>query len=137
MPAGPAQFVFRGAHDGYARLADPVRHVRSVEFDAATRRLRVRDSAEARQVHALEQFWHFAPGLSVRLEDGVLVVRGARFRLEGRFAGTGLRLQLASASEDPPLGWYSRHYEVKVACTTLCVAVDGGDIAAEFTLALF
>ena len=48
-----------------------------------------------------------------------------------------LRLQLASASDDPPLGWYSRHYEVKVACTTLCVAADGGDIAAEFTLALF
>ncbi len=137
MPADPAQFAFRGAHDGYARLADPVRHVRSVQFDAATRRLRVDDRIEARAAHALEQFWHFAPGLSVRLEEGVLVVRGARFRLEGRFAGTGLRLQLASASDDPPLGWYSRHYEVKVACTTLCVAADGGDIAAEFTLALF
>lgn len=137
MPQDPAQFVFRGAHDGYLRLADPVRHVRSVQFDAATRRLAVQDRAEAREAHRLEQFWHFAPGLSVAVEGEVLVVCGARFRLEGRFAGTQLRLHLSSASEQPPLGWYSRHYEVKVACTTLCVTADGGDIAAEFTMALF
>lgn len=137
MPQDPAQFVFRGAHDGYLRLTDPVRHVRSVQFDAATRRLSVQDCAEARQAHRLEQFWHFAPDLSVALDGEVLVVSGARFRLEGRFTGSQLRLQLSSAREQPPLGWYSLHYEVKVACTTLCVTAEGSDIAAEFTMALF
>ena len=137
MPQDPARFEFQGAHDGYLRLADPVRHVRSVQFDGETRRLNVLDRAEARQAHRLEQFWHFAPGLAVTLEDDMLVVRGTRFRLEGRFHGSQLRLQLASAREQPPLGWYSRHYEVKVACTTLCVTAEGSDIAAEFTMALF
>ena len=37
MPQSPGDFDFRGSHDGYLRLADPVRHLRSVRFDAATR----------------------------------------------------------------------------------------------------
>lgn len=137
MPDSPGKFAFRGTHDGYLRLADPVRHARSVHFNDAERRLRVTDSLEARGAHQMEQFWHFAPGLSVVLQGDLLVVQGRRFRLEGRFTGAALQLQLSSASDDPPLGWYSRHYESKEPCTTLCVSSNGGDIVAEFTIALF
>jgi len=137
MPDSPGQFAFRGSHDGYLRLTDPVRHTRSVHFNETSRRLQVTDSLEARRAHRMEQFWHFAPDLSVVLDGEVLVVQGQRFRLEGRFAGTALQLQLSSGSDDPPLGWYSRHYESKVPCTTLCVSSNGADIAAELTITLF
>jgi hypothetical protein len=69
MPQSPHEFDFRGSHDGYERLADPVRHMRSVRFDAATSSLVVRDEFAARKHHQVELFWHFAPELSVRLDQ--------------------------------------------------------------------
>ena len=81
MPQSPHEFDFRGAHDGYERLADPVRHMRSVRFDAATSTLTVRDEVSAKKQHQVELFWHFAPGLDARLNSSGLHVRGKRFAL--------------------------------------------------------
>jgi hypothetical protein len=50
MPQSPHEFDFRGSHDGYQRLADPVRHLRSVRFDAATSTLTVRDELPQRNI---------------------------------------------------------------------------------------
>ncbi|MFM9434236.1 hypothetical protein ACFDR9_001290 [Janthinobacterium sp. CG_23.3] len=139
MPTGPAQFDFAGWHDGYTRLADPVRHQRAVQFDAATRSLLVRDHIVARQGHLLEQFWHFAPGLEVTLDGAEVRVQGRAFSLVGSFSGAALSLELLRGAEDPPLGWFSRTYESKAPCPVLRVTTQqsAGPIEARFTIDVF
>lgn len=119
MPASSHEFDFRGSHDGYARLPDPVRHVRSVRFDGATNALVMRDEVSAKKQHKVEVFWHFAPELDVRLSSQGLSVRGQRFVLQMQASGADLQLELVRGAENPPLGWVSRAYESKQPCEVL------------------
>jgi len=139
MPQSPHEFDFRGSHDGYERLPDPVRHMRSVRFDAASATLTVRDEIAAKRPHQVELFWHFAPGLSVRLDSSGLHVRGKRFALQMHVHGADLKLELVRANENPPLGWYSRSYESKQACDVLKISTVSSAVPVEcrFTIAFF
>ncbi len=62
--SGPTFQFFAGAHTGYERLAQPVRHCRFV-FRLDGGLVLVLDRAEGKGSHLLETFWHFAPDLSV------------------------------------------------------------------------
>jgi hypothetical protein len=139
MPQSPHEFDFRGAHDGYTRLADPVRHMRSVRFDAASSTLTVRDEIAAKKHHQVELFWHFAPGLSVRLDSAGLHVRGKRFALQMHVHGADLSLELVRGNENPPLGWYSRSYESKQPCDVLKITTVSSAVPVEcrFTITFF
>jgi hypothetical protein len=139
MPQSPHEFDFRGSHDGYERLPDPVRHMRSVRFDAASSTLTVRDEIAAKKPHQVELFWHFAPALSVRLDSSGLHVRGKRFALQMHVHGADLKLELVRANENPPLGWYSRSYESKQACDVLKISTVSSAVPVEcrFTIAFF
>jgi hypothetical protein len=139
MPQSPQEFDFRGSHDGYQRLADPVRHLRSVRFDAATSTLTVRDEVAAKKHHQVEIFWHFAPGLDVRLNSSGLHVRGKRFALQMHAHGADLKLELVRANENPPLGWYSRSYESKQPCDVLKITTVSSAVPVEcrFTITFF
>lgn len=119
MPASHHEFDFRGSHDGYLRLPDPVLHLRSVRFDSASNTLTVRDEVAAKKAHKVETFWHFAPGLDVRLTSQGLSVRGKRFVLQMQASGEDLHLELVRGAENPPLGWYSAAYESKEPCEVL------------------
>jgi len=131
MPASNHEFDFRGSHDGYARLADPVRHVRSVRFDGASNSLVVRDEISARKQHKVELFWHFAPELDVRLSSQGLSVRGQRFVLQMQVSGADLQLELVRGAENPPLGWVSRAYETKAPCEVLRVTSVSSAVPIE------
>lgn len=54
--------LFVGSHDGFARLADPVVHRRTV-FSLKSRFWLVRDQALGRGKHQLDLFWHVDPEL--------------------------------------------------------------------------
>jgi hypothetical protein len=131
MPASPHEFDFRGSHDGYARLPDPVLHVRSVRFDGASNTLVVRDEVSARKQHKVETFWHFAPGLDVRLTSQGLSVRGQRFVLQMQATGDDLHLELVRGAENPPLGWYSATYESKQPCEVLRITTISSAVPIE------
>ena len=139
MPQSPHEFDFRGSHDGYARLADPVRHMRTVRFDAASATLVVRDEIAAKKHHQAELFWHFAPGLSVRLDSSGLHVRGKRFALQMHAHGADLSMELVRANENPPLGWYSRSYESRQPCDVLKISTVSSAVPVEcrFTITFF
>jgi len=139
MPQSPHEFDFRGSHDGYERLADPVRHMRSVRFDAASSTLVVRDEIAAKKHHQVELFWHFAPGLNVRLNSSGLHVRGKRFALQMQAQGADLSLELVHGNENPPLGWVSRSYESKQACDVLKISTVSSAVPVEcrFTITFF
>jgi hypothetical protein len=139
MPQSPHEFEFRGSHDGYARLADPVRHLRSVRFDGTTSTLVVRDEIAARKQHAVELFWHFAPGLDTRLNSAGLHVRGRRFALQMHVQGADLKLELVRGNENPPLGWYSDSYESLQPCDVLKITTISSAVPVEcrFTITFF
>jgi len=139
MPQSPHEFDFRGSHDGYQRLPDPVRHMRSVRFDAASSTLVVRDEIAAKKHHQVELFWHFAPGLNVRLNSSGLHVRGKRFALQMHAQGADLSLELVHGNENPPLGWVSRSYESKQACDVLKISTVSSAVPVEcrFTITFF
>ncbi|SDC84490.1 Heparinase II/III N-terminus [Massilia sp. PDC64] len=139
MPQSPHEFDFRGSHDGYERLADPVRHMRSVRFDAASATLTVRDEIAAKKHHQVELFWHFAPGLDVRLNSVGLHVRGKRFAMQMHAHGADLKLELVRGNENPPLGWYSRCYESRQPCDVLKISTVSSAVPVEckFTITFF
>ncbi|WP_449406158.1 heparinase II/III family protein [Massilia phosphatilytica] len=139
MPQSPYEFDFRGSHDGYERLADPVRHMRSVRYDAASATLTVRDEIAAKKHHQVELFWHFAPGLDVRLNSAGLHVRGKRFALQMHAHGADLKLELVRGNENPPLGWYSRCYEHRQPCDVLKISTVSSAVPVEckFTITFF
>ncbi len=117
------------SHDGYLRLADPVRHRRTWRYQSGsgrlvatrtpirTRKLVVIDELTCSAVHTAEIHWQFAPECQVRTEGDTLIVeralaeRRVRLRLRGP---EGAALQVACGQEHPPLGWYSPSFDVKV-----------------------
>ncbi|MGA7589170.1 MAG: alginate lyase family protein, partial [Candidatus Sulfotelmatobacter sp.] len=88
---------FVGRHDGYRRLPDPVLHRRSV-FHVKGSLWLVRDVAEGRGSHLLETFWHFAPELKVKEQDGIVL---AESPITGSYAKSA-RLALLL---DPNSAW--------------------------------
>jgi hypothetical protein len=139
VPLSPAPFEFVGSHDGYQRLGDPVRHVRSVSYDDTLMQLIVRDDIVGKTHHEIEQFWHFAPHVQVRLDGGKIVASGKRFQLEMQFSPNDfddLDLQLIRGQEDPPLGWYSRSYGAKEPTTVLRARTSSSAATIEVRFAI-
>lgn len=133
-PLSPGQFDFIGSHDGYLRLADPVRHVRCIRYDDLNQHLTVKDTIKCARRHRIEQFWHFAPHLDVKLTATSAVVTGMAFILHIDFYGDGLAVEMHHGSEDPILGWYSRTYESREPSTTLKVRARSGAVSVEARL---
>jgi hypothetical protein len=72
--SGNSFTYFEGFHDGYNRLADPVLHRRSV-FHVAGGLWFVRDVLEGKDIHLIENFWHFAPDVKVQHKNGVVIAQ--------------------------------------------------------------
>lgn len=109
-----------GSHDGYTTLSQPVRHRRELAYEIGARRLRVIDSLEGSGQHDVEIFWHFAESCDVSLGEAVVYVQSGNASLELSWPRE-LILELVRGQEDPPGGWISRTFDVKVPCVTLIV----------------
>jgi len=85
LDLGPALDVLEVSHDGYRRLANPVKVVRRFELDKQTGTLRIGDRFEGAGDHRVEVPLHFHPDLEVGpVANGRLeLARGAlRFAVE-------------------------------------------------------
>lgn len=134
-------------HDGYRRLADPVRHRRTVTVSGrleaqahgeTASRIEVEDLVDCAGPHEVELFWHFAPDCVLVREDGS---NGRRVRatLDDRLEilveldlPPGFSLELLRGDEDRPAGWYSPRFGVRVPSW---VAVASGSIDGTTVLA--
>ena len=105
-------------HDGYRRLADPVRHRRAWRYTAGAATLKVTDELTCRGAHAVAIYWHFAPECAVAIEGQSVIASRDGMRVELQ-CPEGLAPTLV---ED----WYSGGFDRKVPATT---AVFGGQIA--------
>lgn len=113
-------FVFRGRHDGYSRLDDPMIHTRSIQYASSTNKLVVVDAIAGTSEHLFEQFWHVAPSVAVT------VVSKSKLRLSGRCFIVDMEIDdhlavvdVLRASADPVAGWYSSAYEQLEPCYTI------------------
>ncbi len=125
-----------GEHDGYASLADPVRHRRVVAISPDGSIL-VYDRLDAAQVHCYRQSWPLHPSLKAteRTPETVDVTRGGRPRLVVALAASSpASLRLAHGSDRPFEGWWSHRLEaIEPAWTCLWEATGNRvDLAALF-----
>lgn len=120
-----------GNHDGYLRLADPLRHRREVIFDKAAGTLSVLDTLECKKRHQVDIHWHCHEEAEVSLLDsGVEIVRD-RGKVTLTMEDNRFLLRLARGEESPPLGWISRSFDNKSPTT---VMVWSGEIESSCTL---
>ena len=113
---------WRGHHTAYARLDPALRHDRQVLLDADDRRLTVVDSVTGTGAHTARLRWHLGPDVTVILTGSAAELRWcdragpqqARFELPGELTWSAHR-----GETDPPLGWFSPRFGVRVPSTTL------------------
>ena len=125
---------WRGHHTAYARLDPALRHDRQVLLDADDRRLTVVDSVTGTRTHTARLRWHLGPDVTVILTGSAAELRWrdragpqqARFELPGELTWSAHR-----GETDPPLGWFSPRFGVRVPSTTL---VGVGEWSGRLTL---
>ncbi|RFP12383.1 heparinase [Duganella sp. BJB488] len=125
------------SHDGYLRLADPLRHVRGVTLDRAAGVLAVEDRFECGAAHQAALHWHFAPHCRLEADGAAWLAHGAGATLRIEFDAPGCSVTLVCGQQQPPLGWCSPRFYERQPCPVLRVAgpVDAGSrLRSRFTL---
>jgi hypothetical protein len=121
-------------HDGYRRLSDPVRHRRAWRYTAGIANLAVTDELACSGAHSIGIYWHFAPECTVLVEGNSVIAsrNGARVTISCR-EGSQVVLQpeILRGREEPPLGWFSKGFDVKEPAPT---AVFAGKIQGNTIL---
>jgi hypothetical protein len=116
--SSPDKDSFEGWQDGYAGLADPVKHRRLIELDKKARELIVEDSVEMAAEHEVELFFHCAEECRVELIEGgyVLTRDGIAARILLPPQGTS---ELVRGAVAPMLGWISRAFDRRQPTSTI------------------
>jgi hypothetical protein len=119
--AGRVQ-AWSGHHTGYARLDPALRHDREVLLDIDDRLLTVVDTVTGTGVHTARLFWHLGPDVTVTVTGSAADLRWAD-RTGPQQARLELPPELSWSAHrgetDPPLGWYSPRFGLRVPSTTL------------------
>jgi Heparinase II/III-like protein/Heparinase II/III N-terminus len=104
-------------HDGYRRLPDPVRHRRTWRYMAGAANLSITDELACSGAHTVAVYWHFSPECTVVIEGRSLIAsrgdQGVTLTCPD-----GLEPTLVTGRDEPPLGWFSREFDVKSAAPT-------------------
>ncbi|MBS0388811.1 MAG: alginate lyase family protein [Proteobacteria bacterium] len=116
------------AHDGYARLPDAARVARRVNYERARGVVLVHDELRSRGPHLIEIFWHFSEHCVVTLgmHSAEASCQGTTLKLTWP---RGLAARLVRGQENPPLGWRSKAYDVRIPIDTL---VAYGEVTGDW-----
>jgi hypothetical protein len=120
---------WRAAHHGYRRLRPSAVHRRSVRLDRRARQLVVEDRLDG-GTHDWLLAFHLGPDVACTLESGRAILqwpdghgrRGATLTLPDELTWRCLQGQ-----SDPPAGWYSPAFGVRVPAVTLLGSGRVGD----------
>lgn len=112
--------VLEGMHDGYRRLADPVTHRRRITLDKRQRRLIVEDWLDMQSAHDVELHFHCNEASRVTTQSGHILIEVEDVAVSVQLPGAaGARVQVCTGQMNPPLGWVSRRFDVRVPAPTL------------------
>jgi hypothetical protein len=114
--------LFAGEHDGYQRLPDPVTHQREVRMQ--TNLIEVTDRLLCRDAHQVERCWHFSEHCRVTVDGNAVVAEQGPVRVTLRAAEPVREIRRLRGSEDPPGGWVSRHFDIKVPSDSVYFVSD-------------
>jgi hypothetical protein len=108
---------FSGEHDGYRRLKDPVIHRRHIL--QRKNLIRVTDVLTCNDYHRVERCWHFSEMCDVMIDGDSATARNGPVTVTLRPLESSTDVLAFRGSEDPPAGWVSRRFDVKVPTTSL------------------
>jgi hypothetical protein len=108
--AGGGRFV--GEHDGYHRLNDPVTHRREIEV--RDNKIEIVDVLTCRGSHEVERCWQFSECCHVNVRNGILAIVNGPISATIRSGGPQPEMRHFRGSANPPAGWLSRAFDVKV-----------------------
>jgi hypothetical protein len=120
LEGGPVA-EWRASHNGYRHLHPPAVHRRGVRLHRPARQLVIEDRLESEGSHDCRLAFHLGPEVACSL-------RGSKAALSwdgGRRSATltlpkSLTWRCVRGQTDPPVGWYSPAFDVRVlACTLL------------------
>lgn len=111
--------AFQGQHDGYMRLADPVRHQRVIVFDSALNQFTVVDTLDCTGAHTIEICWHFSDSCTVTRNGEDVTAATSSVSLTMAMPAGELTPTMLRGQVNPPAGWISKSFDVKEPTTTV------------------
>jgi hypothetical protein len=121
--------LVEASHDGYSKLDKPVRHTRSI-LTCSDGSWLITDHFQGGGQHSFELNFHLHPGVTLTEQAGGWLVERD---------GRGIRVELAQGvfhlrrgEEDPPLGWFSSGYNLKVPSPVLQAVQNGAPAEVRF-----
>jgi len=121
LDGGPVA-EWRAAHYGYRRLRPPAVHRRSIWLDRRARQLVIEDRLETAGAHKCRLAFHLGPAVACTLEDGQANLEwpaDCGHRTVTMALPDELVWQRLEGQTDPPAGWYSPSFGVRMPTVTL------------------
>lgn len=109
---------FSGEHHGYLRLREPVNCRRELLFLKNKKMLVIKDSFTGQGKHELEQNFHFAPEINIKIDHDSIIASGQNEKLIMK-PFFSAETTILKASSDPIGGWYATNYGAKVPTSTI------------------
>jgi hypothetical protein len=113
---------FVGEHDGYRRLHDPVIHQREIWMKANV--IEITDRLRCSVAHEVERCWHFSEYCHVTVKGTEVVAEHGPVRVTLRAAEPVREVRHLRGSDEPPGGWVSRRFDVKVPADSVYFVSD-------------
>jgi hypothetical protein len=116
--------LFVGVHNGYTRLVDPVLHRREIRLVKSERRFIVVDTIECQGSHQIECLWHFSEYCQISVENNIVIASNNGISMKLFPSNHDFNILTKCGEINPPMGWVSRHYGIKVPSTTVVFQYD-------------
>jgi len=135
LHCSPETDVFEGMHDGYRRLSDPVTHSRRITLDKRQRCIMIEDRLEMAGTHDVELHLHCNEASRLQRQPEGYLLELEELALRIRLPDiAGAQTQVCCGQTNPPLGWISRHFDVRVPAPTLAWRARLGGPATLLTV---
>ena len=108
-----------GEHSGYVRLKDPVMHRRTLDLDAGSRILTIRDEIMAKGSHEIGIYFHLSEECVISNGQSNLYeidVKGRKMVIE---VDLNLSAEISAGSKNSVAGWVSRCYHKRVPSASI------------------
>lgn len=124
----------QASHNGYSALKEPVIHKRTVLYFDKTGFV-VKDAFSGEGIHSFELNFHLHPDAVCNEEDGWLVIDHQGERIFLKLLGNH-SFKLYNGEGDPPFGWYSPTYGIKMKSGVLSCLIEGAPEDVSFITAI-